>query len=187
MKMFCKGYSCSTHLLAPHSVYTEPFATPTPRSSISTDRERTMVRNEVLQMYQSEELPSIYSDFGTSLGFSMKDSQNRTMCAKETHSNVVDWEGRDDAANPRNFSKSKKTINIACIFFMSFVSCVRGLFLYMFMAANVQQAVHLHCSRACYSRHHARFRIDRRVSFRLRIKYLRLRIRFRTTAHQSPF
>ncbi|KNG49455.1 integral membrane protein [Stemphylium lycopersici] len=70
----------------------------------------------------SEELPSIYSDFGTSLGFSMKDSQNRTMCAKETHSNVVDWEGRDDAANPRNFSKSKKTINIACIFFMSFVS-----------------------------------------------------------------
>ncbi|CAN9093565.1 unnamed protein product [Alternaria alternata] len=41
---------------------------------------------------------------------------------KERQVNVVDWHGNDDAANPRNFASWKKTINIACIFFMSFVS-----------------------------------------------------------------
>ncbi|CAI9638264.1 unnamed protein product [Alternaria burnsii] len=41
---------------------------------------------------------------------------------KERQVNVVDWHGNDDAANPRNFASWKKTINIACIFVMSFVS-----------------------------------------------------------------
>jgi hypothetical protein len=41
---------------------------------------------------------------------------------KERQVNVVDWYGNDDAANPRNFASWKKIINIACIFFMSFVS-----------------------------------------------------------------
>jgi hypothetical protein len=41
---------------------------------------------------------------------------------KERQVSVVDWHGNDDAANPRNFASWKKTINIACIFFMSFVS-----------------------------------------------------------------
>lgn len=71
-----------------------------------------------LNLYQSEVLPRIYM-----LRCSTMESPHTSLASeKERQVNLVDWHSSDDAANPRNFASWKKTINIACMFFMSFVS-----------------------------------------------------------------
>ncbi|RMZ71638.1 integral membrane [Pyrenophora seminiperda CCB06] len=73
----------------------------------------TAAREEALQLCQKEELPSIPSHHDLSVASSSNSSAGL---------NIVDWQGEDDAANPRNFPPWRKTINMACIFYLSVVS-----------------------------------------------------------------
>jgi len=79
-------------------------------------------RKEALELYRSEELPSIYNSYTTSPGSNMLDTPSTLRRSKERQLSVVDWHGNDDAANPRNFLSWKKDINVGCIFIMCFVS-----------------------------------------------------------------
>ncbi|KAE8832403.1 hypothetical protein PTNB85_06795 [Pyrenophora teres f. teres] len=72
------------------------------------------------QMYQNEELPSVYSHPDSSVASSA--TQVVKSFLNENDSNIVAWQGENDAANPRNFPSWKKTINIACIFYLCLVS-----------------------------------------------------------------
>jgi len=90
-------------------------------STTASGNASTVTQGEALQLYQNEELPSVYHNHDLSVVSSttgvLKSSLNGG-------SIIVDWQGEDDAANPRNFSSWKKSINIACIFYLSLVSYV---------------------------------------------------------------
>ncbi|KAI1542788.1 MFS-1 multi-domain protein, partial [Pyrenophora tritici-repentis] len=71
-------------------------------------------------MYRKEELPSVYSHPDSSVASSATQVVKNFL--SENDSNIVNWQGENDAANPRNFPSWKKTINIACIFYLCLVS-----------------------------------------------------------------
>lgn len=94
----------------------------------------TTARKEALELYTGEELPSIYNSYDKSPGFVMLDAPTTLVRSKERQSNVVDWHGNDDAANPRNFPLRKKMVNLSCIFIMCF--CIVSILLHPYYNHN---------------------------------------------------
>lgn len=84
----------------------------------------TATRGEALQLYQNEELPSVYHNHDLSVASSTTEALKSSLAEGSI---IVDWQGEDDATNPRNFSSWKKSINIACIFYLSLASYVPAL------------------------------------------------------------
>lgn len=128
-----RHYLYSTPAVA-SSKTTSPESTLSTLSISSADSEHTAIRKDVRRLYRSEELPSIYEPGG--LGFvstrNVYDPGEEgsefvdvpLTTAREQKLNVVDWDGENDRANPRNWPTWRAGLNIGSIFLMCIISYV---------------------------------------------------------------